>query len=89
MSTERRYDPKTVEPRWQAVWERERTWEVSNDADAGDFGKVTKQVPGANSTQKTDAKITIFVGRTQPQQSASPSPSASATTTTPPGGGGG
>ncbi len=29
MSTERRYDPKTVEPKWQALWERERTWEVS------------------------------------------------------------
>ena len=34
MSTERRYDPKTVEPKWQAIWEDERTWEVSND-DAG------------------------------------------------------
>jgi len=28
---EHRYDPKEVEPRWQAVWDRERTWEVSND----------------------------------------------------------
>ena len=35
MSTERRYDPKTVEPKWQAVWERERTWEVSNDGVRG------------------------------------------------------
>jgi leucyl-tRNA synthetase len=34
MSTERRYDPTTIEPRWQEVWEREHTWEVSNDADA-------------------------------------------------------
>jgi leucyl-tRNA synthetase len=33
MSTERRYDPTSIEPRWQRVWERERTWEVSNDAD--------------------------------------------------------
>ena len=31
MSTERRYDPKTVEPRWQQIWEDERTWQVSND----------------------------------------------------------
>ena len=31
MSTDRRYDPKTVEPKWQAIWEDERTWEVSND----------------------------------------------------------
>ncbi len=30
-----RYDPKQIEPKWQALWERERTWEVSNDpADA-------------------------------------------------------
>ena len=26
-----RYDPQEIEPRWQAVWARERTWEVSND----------------------------------------------------------
>jgi leucyl-tRNA synthetase len=29
--TERRYDPHAIEPKWQQVWERERTWEVSND----------------------------------------------------------
>ena len=29
MSTERRYDPKTVEPKWQAIWEREGTWDGS------------------------------------------------------------
>ncbi len=35
MSDERRYDPQEIEPRWQAVWASERTWEVSNDpADA-------------------------------------------------------
>jgi leucyl-tRNA synthetase len=33
--SEQRYDPRTIEARWQAVWERERTWEVSNDAVAG------------------------------------------------------
>jgi leucyl-tRNA synthetase len=27
-----RYDPKVIEPKWQDVWARERTWEVSNDA---------------------------------------------------------
>ena len=31
---ERRYDPRTIEPRWQAVWEREHTWEVSNEESA-------------------------------------------------------
>jgi leucyl-tRNA synthetase len=30
---ERRYDPKLIEPKWQDLWERERTWEVSNDPD--------------------------------------------------------
>ena len=29
--TEQRYDPKQIEPRWQAVWAAERTWEVSNE----------------------------------------------------------
>ena len=28
---EHRYDPQEIEPRWQAVWARERTWEVSNE----------------------------------------------------------
>jgi leucyl-tRNA synthetase len=32
--SERRYDPKTIEPKWQNVWESERTWEVSNDEDS-------------------------------------------------------
>jgi leucyl-tRNA synthetase len=26
-----RYDPQEIEPRWQGVWERERTWEVANE----------------------------------------------------------
>jgi leucyl-tRNA synthetase len=30
--TENRYDPQEIEPRWQALWARERTWEVSNDS---------------------------------------------------------
>ncbi len=29
---ERYYDPAEIEPRWQAVWETERTWHVANDA---------------------------------------------------------
>jgi leucyl-tRNA synthetase len=32
---EHRYDPHEIEPRWQAVWAGERTWEVSNEAAAG------------------------------------------------------
>ncbi len=30
---ERRYDPKQIEPKWQDLWAREGTWEVSNDFD--------------------------------------------------------
>ncbi|HSC04042.1 MAG TPA: leucine--tRNA ligase, partial [Solirubrobacteraceae bacterium] len=34
--SERRYDPKAIEPKWQEIWERERTWEVSNDPENAD-----------------------------------------------------
>jgi leucyl-tRNA synthetase len=30
---ERRYQPSEIEPKWQALWEREGTWEVANDPD--------------------------------------------------------
>jgi leucyl-tRNA synthetase len=29
------YDPRAIESRWQEVWAREHTWEVSNEHDAG------------------------------------------------------
>jgi leucyl-tRNA synthetase len=29
--SERKYDPHEIEPRWQAVWAAEHTWEVSNE----------------------------------------------------------
>jgi leucyl-tRNA synthetase len=45
MSSERRYDPKSVEPKWQALWERERTWEVSNDDAGGDPFYVLEMLP--------------------------------------------
>jgi leucyl-tRNA synthetase len=32
--SEHRYDPRAIEPKWQALWESERTWQVSNDVDA-------------------------------------------------------
>src|SRR5579871_2586422 len=28
---DRRYDPSQIEPKWQELWARERTWEVAND----------------------------------------------------------
>ena len=32
----RRYDPSEIELKWQELWERERTWEVSNEVRGGD-----------------------------------------------------
>jgi leucyl-tRNA synthetase len=34
--SERRYDPRQIEPKWQEIWARERTWEVANDRDGLD-----------------------------------------------------
>ena len=34
MAPEYRYDPQEIEPRWQALWAKEHTWEVSNDSGA-------------------------------------------------------
>ncbi len=35
---ERAYDPQEIEPRWQEVWAREHTWEVSNELSGSDDG---------------------------------------------------
>jgi leucyl-tRNA synthetase len=44
--SERRYDPHAIEPRWQAIWERERTWEVSNeDVDGRPKSYVLEMLP--------------------------------------------
>jgi leucyl-tRNA synthetase len=44
MSEQRRYDPQEIEPRWQAVWAAERTWEVSNDPEpAGAVGTASER----------------------------------------------
>jgi leucyl-tRNA synthetase len=43
--SERRYDPKTIEPKWQELWAREHTWEVSNDDDSGDASYVLEMLP--------------------------------------------
>jgi leucyl-tRNA synthetase len=43
----RRYDPGAIEPKWQEVWAREKTWEVSNEADGyeGDRSYVLEMLP--------------------------------------------
>src|SRR5438270_8705419 len=33
------YDARAIESRWQALWEREHTWEVSNDATAAELAQ--------------------------------------------------
>ncbi len=38
--TEHRYDPHRIEPRWQAVWAGERTWEVLNESDPASVEQV-------------------------------------------------
>jgi leucyl-tRNA synthetase len=45
MPTERRYDPSAIEPKWQALWERERTWEVSNEAAGDETSYVLEMLP--------------------------------------------
>src|ERR1700716_1022133 len=42
---ELRYDPKEIEPRWQAVWAQEGTWEVSNEADERPKSYVLEMLP--------------------------------------------
>jgi leucyl-tRNA synthetase len=41
---ERRYTPSEIEPRWQQVWAEEHTWEVSNEAMAGEVADAASYV---------------------------------------------
>jgi leucyl-tRNA synthetase len=40
-----RYDPKTIEAKWQRVWADEHTWEVSNEPDERPKGYVLEMLP--------------------------------------------
>jgi leucyl-tRNA synthetase len=40
-----RYDPSTIEPKWQKVWADEGAWEVSNDPDERPKGYVLEMLP--------------------------------------------
>jgi leucyl-tRNA synthetase len=43
---ERRYTPAEIEPKWQQLWESERTWEVANDPDHdADTAYVLEMLP--------------------------------------------
>jgi leucyl-tRNA synthetase len=40
-----RYDPQQIEPKWQAVWANEHTWEVSNEPDERPNAYVLEMLP--------------------------------------------
>ena len=42
---EHRYEPRAIERKWQGIWERERTWEVSNDIDGAPRSYVLEMLP--------------------------------------------
>src|SRR3954466_9818060 len=42
---EHRYEPHAIERKWQEIWERERTWQVSNDADGAPRSYVLEMLP--------------------------------------------
>ncbi len=43
--TDRRYEPREIESRWQELWAREHTWEVSNDVDPASKSYVLEMLP--------------------------------------------
>src|SRR3954470_12822340 len=45
MAESYRYDPSEIEPRWQRVWNDERTWEVSNEPDGREKSYVLEMLP--------------------------------------------
>jgi leucyl-tRNA synthetase len=51
---EHRYDPQQIEPRWQAVWAEEHTWEVTNDtsAEARDGRRSTPPSAGVQAGRR-------------------------------------
>jgi leucyl-tRNA synthetase len=40
-----RYDPQEIEPRWQAVWAEEKTWEVTNEPFDGKSSYILVMLP--------------------------------------------
>src|SRR5213595_1979549 len=46
---ERRYDPREIEPRWQKLWAKERTWQVANEGVARAHGAPAGTAGDSNS----------------------------------------
>jgi leucyl-tRNA synthetase len=42
---EHRYNPREIEPKWQEIWARERTWEASDDDDGTPRSYVLEMLP--------------------------------------------
>jgi leucyl-tRNA synthetase len=63
--SEQRYDPHQIEPRWQAVWARERTWEVVNEG-------ATLGTRGAGSGQDHEQSSSSYVLEMLPYPSGEP-----------------
>src|SRR2546430_2568798 len=45
---ERRYDPREIEPRWQELWAKERTWQVANEGVARARGSSPSGIAGGD-----------------------------------------
>jgi leucyl-tRNA synthetase len=45
LPTVERYDPKTIEPKWQKVWADEGTWEITNEPDHRPKAYVLEMLP--------------------------------------------
>jgi leucyl-tRNA synthetase len=62
-----RYDPHEIEPRWQAVWSSERTWEVTNGSGTG-----ARRDPGAASAADVPGAPKSYVLEMLPYPSGEP-----------------
>ncbi|HTA12810.1 MAG TPA: leucine--tRNA ligase [Solirubrobacteraceae bacterium] len=68
---EHRYDPHEIEPRWQALWAAERTWEVSNEA-SRETRTEGRGVGGAGGAQPAGRASNSYVLEMLPYPSGEP-----------------